>query len=91
MKGLIASSMARSDSSLRVLFATEAYGMGADAPDVRDVVHIGVPSSLDSKFVSNMCQVFRSQNGSSQNSTNYSFEPAQVIYIYIYIIHVNTT
>ena len=50
MKGLIASSMNQVDSTLRVLFATEAYGMGADAPDVRQVIHIGVPSSLDSKY-----------------------------------------
>ena len=50
MNGLIASSMNQVDGTLRVLFAAEAYGMGADAPDVRQVNHIGVPSSLDSKY-----------------------------------------
>ncbi|XP_052079201.1 uncharacterized protein LOC127717558 [Mytilus californianus] len=33
--------------SLRLLFATEAYSMGTDAPDIRQVVHYGVPSSLE--------------------------------------------
>ncbi|CAG2201777.1 unnamed protein product [Mytilus edulis] len=33
--------------SLRLLYATEAYGMGIDVPDVRHVVHIGPPSTME--------------------------------------------
>ena len=45
MRGLIASFINQVDIRLCVLLATEAYGMGADAPDVRQVIHICVPSS----------------------------------------------
>ena len=51
MKDLIAASMRKPDSQLRVLFATEAYGMGTDAPDVRQVIHIGPPNALDSEYL----------------------------------------
>ena len=37
------------NSTLRLLFATEAYGMGTDAPDIKRVVHFGPPASLESK------------------------------------------
>jgi superfamily II DNA helicase RecQ len=35
------------DSSVRVIFATEALGMGADLPDIKRVIQYGVPKSLD--------------------------------------------
>jgi hypothetical protein len=40
---------------MRLLFATEAYSMGTDVPDIRRIVHYGVPSTLESKipFTSN--------------------------------------
>ena len=41
--------MQRTDSKLRLLFATEAYGIGADSPDIRRVVHVGPPNTIESK------------------------------------------
>ncbi|XP_055981400.1 ATP-dependent DNA helicase Q4 [Sorex fumeus] len=35
-------------SQLRVVVATVAFGMGLDRPDVRAVLHLGLPSSLES-------------------------------------------
>jgi len=34
------------DGRLRVLIATSAFSMGVDFPDIRNVVHVGPPSSL---------------------------------------------
>ena len=36
-------------TGVRVLLATEAYGMGADPPDVRRVEHVSPPSTMESK------------------------------------------
>lgn len=38
-------------SHLKLLFATEAYSMGTDAPNIRRIIHFGPPSSLESKFL----------------------------------------
>ena len=35
-------------SCLRVVIATVAFGMGIDCPDVRQVIHIGAPSDIES-------------------------------------------
>jgi superfamily II DNA helicase RecQ len=35
---------------IRILFATEAYSMGTDVRDIRRVVHVGAPTSLESKL-----------------------------------------
>ena len=49
MKVCITHAMKKEQSNLRILLATDAYGMGTDAPDVRRVVHLGPPSSLECK------------------------------------------
>ena len=38
----------KSDSCLRVVIATIAFGMGLDCPNVRRVIHWGVPSDVES-------------------------------------------
>ena len=49
MKEVISKSMLCVGGTLRLLLATEAYGMGCDAPDVRRIVHISPPSSIESE------------------------------------------
>ena len=34
------------DSQLRIVIATIAFGMGIDCPDVRQIVHIGLPDDI---------------------------------------------
>ena len=43
------------DGKMKQLLATELYGMGADAPDVKGIMHIGSPNSLESKI----CFIFK--------------------------------
>lgn len=38
------------DDIVRVMVCTNAFGMGIDKPDVRLVVHVGVPDSLEAYF-----------------------------------------
>ncbi len=35
---------------VRVLLATEAYGYGADSPNVRYIIHVGPPNTMESKL-----------------------------------------
>ena len=36
------------ESNLRIVIATVAFGMGIDCPNVRQVIHLGTPSDLES-------------------------------------------
>ncbi|XP_053383956.1 uncharacterized protein LOC123534117 [Mercenaria mercenaria] len=54
MKTAIVEEMAVTDkqaSSIRILVATEAYGMGMDVSDIRNIVHVGPPSTLECKDI----------------------------------------
>ena len=39
-------------SKIRLLFATEAFGMGVDVPDVQHIVHVGSPTNLECILIS---------------------------------------
>ena len=47
----VASDLRHKEGQIKLLFATEAYGMGADSPDIRRIVHVGPPNSLESKYL----------------------------------------
>ena len=47
----VASDLRHKEGQIKLLFATEAYGMGADSPDIRRIVHVGPPNSLESKHL----------------------------------------
>merc|ERR1712062_148732 len=38
---------AMAQGGLRLLFATEAYSMGTDVADIKQIIHIGPPSTLE--------------------------------------------
>ena len=50
MKTLYTHDMKSETGELRLLFATQAYGMGADSPNVREIIHIGPPKDVESKY-----------------------------------------
>ena len=51
MKDVISEAMKDPFGPVRVLLATQAYGMGADAPNIRSVVHIGPSNTPEGKFL----------------------------------------
>ena len=59
MKSLIGSDMRNPAGALRLLFATEAYGMGIYVPDIPKIVHIGPPSNLESMYSKNCLYVIQ--------------------------------
>ena len=50
MRSQVLKSMSDPNGDVKLLFATEAYSMGTDAPDIRRVIHAGVPGTLESRF-----------------------------------------
>ena len=48
MKKAIIGEIRKTDSRIRVLFATSALGMEVDAPSVEHVIHITPPSNVGS-------------------------------------------
>lgn len=48
VKQEIADEFSKRSSTIRLLLATDAFGMGIDVPDIQRIVHVGVPSSLES-------------------------------------------
>lgn len=66
MKQKIAQTMASKDSHIRLLFATEAYSMGTDVPDIRRIIHVGPPTCLESEYLLN---IFPVQNVSCEDET----------------------
>ena len=50
MKTLITHDMKATDGEVRLLLATQAYGMGADSPNVREIVHVGPPGDIESEI-----------------------------------------
>ncbi|WAR28235.1 YR290-like protein, partial [Mya arenaria] len=49
MKTRIVDELKKPDSSIRLLLATEACGMGVDIPDVRCIVHLTPPNNIESE------------------------------------------
>lgn len=43
----VLSSFLQSDTNLRLVIATSAFGLGVDIPDVRRIIHWGLPSNLE--------------------------------------------
>ena len=40
----------KSNSVIRFLFVTVAFGMGIDCPDIRRIIHIGPPRTMEEYF-----------------------------------------
>ena len=40
----------RGPAKIRVLFVTIAFGTGVDCPSIREVVHIGIPNTMEKYF-----------------------------------------
>ena len=40
-------SFSEKDGVLRLIIATTAFGMGIDCPDIRRIIHCGIPSTLE--------------------------------------------
>ncbi|VDI31554.1 Hypothetical predicted protein [Mytilus galloprovincialis] len=47
MKALITHMMHETHDSLRLVFATEAYGTGIDVPDIKQIIHVGPPNTME--------------------------------------------
>ena len=47
MKEMVVDQFSKQNSSLRLIIATAALSMGVDFPDVRQVIHWGIPSTIE--------------------------------------------
>ena len=47
MREKVLNSFTKPDSTLRLLIATTAFGMGVDCQDIRTIIHWGVPSDIE--------------------------------------------
>ena len=50
MKEQILRQLCSGTSTVRVIFATVAMGMGVEIPSIRNVIHIGPPCSVKAYF-----------------------------------------
>lgn len=50
MKEMILSQLTSNSPTVRVVFATVAIGMGVDIPSIREIIHVGPPSSVQQYF-----------------------------------------
>lgn len=50
MKKEIVHEIKKYDSNIIVIFATSALGMGVDAPQINNIIHIRPPSNIESYF-----------------------------------------
>ena len=50
MKEMILAQLTSELSTIRIIFATVAIGMGVDIPSIREIIHIGPPSSIQQYF-----------------------------------------
>lgn len=50
MKEMILAQLTSECSTTRVIFATVAIGMGVDIPGIREIIHVGPPSSVQQYF-----------------------------------------
>jgi len=45
-------------STLRIIIATAAFGMGVDYPDIDQIIHLGSPSTIE-QYAQDVCHVER--------------------------------
>ena len=71
IKVAIRDDMGVSDGQIRILFATNAAGMGVNFEDTHQVVHFGVPTDMDT-YVQQLGRV-----GRKQQQSRAFFDPVQ--------------
>ena len=50
MKEMSLNQLKSISSTIRVIFATVAIGMGVDIPCIREIIHVGAPASIQQYF-----------------------------------------
>jgi ATP-dependent DNA helicase RecQ len=66
----------QTNSIIRILFVTVAFGMGIDCPDIRRFIHIGLPRTMEEYF----------QEGSRQSWTRW--KPCNIYDLFIYYLQI---